>query len=253
MSEWFEDEEFWADLYPFLFTEERYGAAGQEAERILALADPPGRTVLDLACGPGRHAVILARKGYQVTGVDRSGFLLQKARSRAEAEGVEVEWVEEDMRRFVRPGAFALVLNLFTSFGFFEDAREDLQVLKNIHRSLVAGGTCLLEMVGKEWLAREFQATTCREADDGSLLLERHEIFDDWSRIRNEWILVRGEAAVTYRFHHRIYSGQELKDRLRQAGFSEIRLFGGLDGRDYDTDAERLVAVARKSPGGPPA
>ena len=94
MTEWFEDESFWEALYPFLFPADRFDAAAGELDRIFDLIDFEGREVLDLCCGPGRHTVDLARRGYAVTGVDRSPFLLTKARERALAIGTEAEWVE---------------------------------------------------------------------------------------------------------------------------------------------------------------
>lgn len=103
MEEWFENERFWVDLYPFLFPEEKFQTAVEEIEKIIALTGFQGKRVLDLCCGPGRHTVVLAKKGYTVTAVDRSPFLLIKAQELAQAEGVSVEWVLEDMRNFVRP------------------------------------------------------------------------------------------------------------------------------------------------------
>ena len=87
-------------------------------------------------------------------------------------------------------------------------------------------------------------------ASDGSVLVQRHEIFDDWSRIRNEWILVQGERATTFTFHHTVYSAQELKDRLRTAGFGTVTICGDMDGNEYGVNALRLVAVASKSRSG---
>jgi hypothetical protein len=78
------------------------------------------------------------------------------------------------------------------------------------------------------------------------LLIQMHEIFDDWTRIRNEWILIKGNRAKRFKFHHTLYSGQELSDRLQQAGFSQVKLYGDFDGQPYGPDAPRLVAVARK-------
>ena len=86
----------------------------------------------------------------------------------------------------------------------------------------------MLEMMGKEILARIFQPTGSEELPDGSILVQRREIFDEWSRIRNEWILIKDNKATSFKFHHTLYSGQELKDRLLQAGFSNIKLFGNL-------------------------
>ncbi len=246
MAEWFEDDSFWETLYPIMFDEARFEAAADQVEKCLRLTGFEGRDVLDLCCGPGRHAVLLAKNRFRVTGVDRTRFLLEKARARAEEEGVQVEWIEQDMREFVRPHAFDLVLNLFTSFGYFDDKSEDLRVLRNIHESLREGGAFLIDVIGKEYLARVLQPTSSQKTPDGSLLIERHEVFDDWSRVRNEWTLVKDGQARTWCFHHTIYSAQELKERILDAGFQRANVYGDLDGNEYGAKALRLVAVARK-------
>ena len=181
-----------------------------------------------------------------MTGVDLSSFLLRKARERARAEGVHVEWVREDMHRFVRPDSFDLVVSLFTSFGYFESRDDDLAVLRNVHGSLRSGGALVIEIAGREALARGFQPTTSKELADGSLLVERHEVIDDWTRIRNHWIVIENGTATTFRFEVAIYSGQELKALLRKAGFANVHLYGAYDARAYGLKAERLVAIARK-------
>jgi len=103
MAEWFENETFWEGLYPFIFPSERLEAAAEEIDNVLDLVALEGGRVLDLCCGPGRHSVALARRGFDVTGVDRSRYLLEKAGEPAAGSGVEVEWIEADMRRFSRP------------------------------------------------------------------------------------------------------------------------------------------------------
>ena len=244
--EWFDDDAFWRELYPFMFPEKRFAGTDREMDQALELARPRGKRALDLCCGPGRYSVALARRGFSVTGVDRTRYLLARAGRRARAARVKIEWVLEDMRDFVRPGVFDLVLSMFTSFGYFDDKREDLTVLQNMFASLRPGGTCLIDVVSKEWLARFFQPTKSETLPDGTRLVQRHEIFDDWTRIRNEWILIRKGRAKSYRFHHTVYSGQELRDRMEQAGFVDVRLYGDLDGSDYGLDARRLIAVGRK-------
>ena len=246
MSEWFEDETFWEKLYPFLFTDSKLEAAGAEVQSVLELAGLDHGDVLDLACGPGRHSIALAKRGFRVTGVDLSAFLLGKARERAHAENVDVEWVQEDMRRFERPESFDLATSLFSSYGYFEDKDDDLSVLRNIHKSLRAGGTLVMELAGREPLARGFQATTSQQLADGRLLVERHQVVDDWARIQNHWIVIEDDTATTFRFEFTLYSGQELKAHLFDAGFTDVRLYGAYDAREYALDAERLIAVARK-------
>ncbi len=245
-KEWFDDDAFWRDFYPYLFSQERFAEASGRAEAILKLARPRGRRVLDLCCGPGRFSLALARRGFQVTGVDRTKHLLDRARAKARTAGVTIEWVREDMRDFVRPGAFDLALSLFTSFGYFDDKRQDRWVLENLLGSLRPGGVCVMEMMGKEILARIARPTLSELLPDGSTLVQRCEIFDDWTRVRNEWILIRGGRTKTFRFHHTIYSGQELRERMEQAGFSGVRLYGDLQGAAYGPEAQRLIAVGRR-------
>lgn len=248
MAQWFEDESLWQDTYPFTFSEERLRMGEDEVGRVLALvgrADPTGATVLDLCCGPGRHAVPLARRGLRVTGVDRTRFHLDQARERAREAGVDVELVEADMRDFRRPAAYDLALSLFTSFGYFESGDDDLRVLRNVRASLRAGGAFVIDVMGKEWLARHFQPTRSRSLPDGTLLVDRNRVVDDWTRVESEQLLIREGRVRRLRVTLTVYSGLELRDRLRQAGFDAVTLHGGLDGSPYGLDAARLVAVAR--------
>jgi ubiquinone/menaquinone biosynthesis C-methylase UbiE len=245
-KEWFDDDSFWRELYPFLFSEERIADAHDQVAKALALIKPTGKTVLDLCCGPGRCSIALAKKGFLVTAVDRTKYLLDKARAKARTAHIRVEWIQQDMRDFVRPDSFALVLSMFTSFGYFDDKQQDMDVLENIFTSLQPGGACLIEVLGKERLAKILQPTISTLLPDGTVMVERHEIFDDWTRVRNEWILVKKGRAHSFKFHHTIYSGEELRDRMRRAGFVSVTLHGNLDGDPYGPNAERLVAIGRK-------
>jgi SAM-dependent methyltransferase len=247
-KEWFDDEDFWREIYSFMFPERLFTETPEQIEKVLALTKPKGKAALDLCCGPGRCSIAFAQAGFQVTAVDRTKYLLDKARARAKAAKMKIEWVQADMRDFARADAFHLALSMFTSFGYFDDKREDLQVLDNILTSLKLGGVCLIDVMSKERLAGILQPTTCNELPDGAKVIQRHEIFDDWTRIRNEWILIRKGRAKSFKFHHTIYSGQELKDRMELVGFTEVKLFGNLDGEEYGPNAHRLIAVGRKTP-----
>lgn len=245
-TEWFDDESFWIDMYPFMFPEKKFIDAVEQVENLLNLVKLQGLSVLDLCCGPGRFSIVLAQKGFKVTGVDRTGFLLEKAEDRAKSKGVEIEWIQEDMRDFKRPGTFDLIINMFTSFGYFDDKKEDIQTLENMFVSLKPGGVCVVDVMGKERLARIMTPTTSEVLPDGTMLVQRHEIFDDWTRIRNEWILIRSGKVRSCKFHHTIYSGQEMRDLMEKAGFMNIKLYGNLEGDEYGSDAIRLIAVGRK-------
>jgi SAM-dependent methyltransferase len=245
-AEWFDQEDFWRETYPSMFPPERFDQTENEVQLLLRLIKRRRGTVLDLCCGPGRHSVALAKRGFKVTAVDITRFFLNKARKRARDAKVTVEFVRSDMRDFVRPNRFDIALSLFTSFGYFDKKDEDKRVLQHLHQSLRPRGVLVIDIAGKERLAKVFEPTTSTRLKDGTLLVERREIFDDWTRIRNEWIVIKGKRARTFRFHHTLYSGQELRTLLEQAGFSDVKLFGHLDGRPYGPHAPRLVAVSRK-------
>jgi SAM-dependent methyltransferase len=243
---WHESEEFWALRDRFMFGPERWEAVPGEVDHVLALLGvEAGAEILDLCCGPGRHSLELARRGFAVTGVDRTVAYLERARSLAQAEGLEIRFVQDDMRRFRQDEAFDAAINLFTSFGYFEDSGEDRKVLSNLWASLRPGGRLVMEMMGKEILARRFRRRDWAELD-GILMLADRSVDRDWTWMRNREIYIEAGGRHEFLLEHRLYSGEELRTQLTSSRFSEVSLYGNLAGTPYDLDATRLVAVALK-------
>lgn len=246
MKNWFENETFWSDMYPYMFNLDRLEDEGLQIEQVIKLTGKRDGAVLDLCCGPGRHAVVFAKKGFKVTGVDRTPFLLEKAMKRAEEHEVEIEFVHEDMRSFIRKEAFDLIVNMYTSFGYFDSPGEDLQVLQNMHENLKPEGKMIMDVVGKETLARIYQPTHSEYFPDGALLVQRNEIIDSWMRVKSEWILVKDNKSISHTFYLNIYSARELHDLFLQAGFSKVQIYGALNGEKYGLKASRLIIVASR-------
>lgn len=250
MDTWHEQDDWWEATAQVMFRQRAWDAAPQQVEQVLALAgiEPPAH-VLDMPSGVGRHSIEFARLGCTVTAVDRTASYLKRAQARAEELGLKVEFVQADMREFDRPDAFDLAVNLSTSFGYFEDQADDRRVLRNFLESLRPGGALVMDLMGKEVLARIFRPHDWLELEDGTLLLEKRQVRGDWSWMDNEWILVRDGERRVYPLSHRLYSAAELKALLAGAGFTSARAYGDLAGADYDHDARRLVIVARKAGG----
>jgi len=243
---WYENDAFWRTTLPVLFAPDRMAAAAGQVDAIVArLRLRPGSRVLDLCCGIGRHTLELARRGFVVTGVDRTVSYLQQARRQAQQEGLKVEFVRQDMRRFVRPRTFDAAISMFTSFGYFAKPADDARVAAHVCRSLVRGGGFLIDTQGKESLARRFEPTGWYELG-GHILLEDRKILPDWSGLENHWIIFKDGRRRDFRFKLRLYSATELKRLLHDAGFRSVDVFGSLDGAPYDHAAQRLVAVAKK-------
>ena len=247
---WHERDSFWETAGPVLFTEGRWENAPAEVEAMVALLGlPPGAKVLDLCCGVGRHSLELARRGFQVTGLDRRAAYLEEARRRASKEGLEIEFIQEDMRTFVRPEAFDAVINYFTSFGYFESEDDDREVVEKAYSSLRSGGVLLMDMMGKEILARIFSERGWREEDD-MLILEDRQVAPDWSTVYNRWIILKDGGRREVTVTTRLYSAAELCRLLKECGFERVEVYGDLTGAPYDIQARRLVVVAQRGDAG---
>ena len=244
------NEILWKKLYPFMFPESCFRTAKEEVAAIMGITGLRSGRVLDLACGPGRHAVPLAMKGFRVTGVDRSPFLLGNARQYAERLRLSLEWVQEDMRFFSRPESFHLALSLYSSFGYFDDPRENQMVLKNIHRSLAVGGVLIMDLPGREVLARDFRKGVHFEVPEIGYIAEYRTVTGDWKRLSLKWEFTERNRLRHLSFKLWLYSGHELRNMLIEAGFCSVRLYGGFDGRDYDGQARQLIAYAVKESNG---
>ncbi len=241
---WFET--IFDERYPELFASLEGNAEEEVDDIIRLLALPAGAAVEDLGCGRGRHAIPLAQRGYEVTGVDLSDKMLRLARSRSERDGVHVEWVRGDMRKFCRPGAFDACLSLFTSFGYFSD-RENQAVLDNVGRSLKPGGRLLLDLrnAGKG-LSRLEDLDETRAIASGTLRLSIRYARAT-RRARAEHILTRRDGIrIASAFDVRIYSGEELTAMIEQAGMRVTGIYGSLAGSPFDESSPRMVLLAAR-------
>ncbi|MDA2933941.1 class I SAM-dependent methyltransferase [Acidobacteria bacterium AH-259-D05] len=246
MTDWHEDEEFWEVIDLIHDLQYKEGTQEEVGYLIGFLGIDSGAHVLDLCCGVGRHSLEFARRGFTVTGVDRTSQFLKRANQQAKDEGLSVEFVHEDMRQFCRPDSFDAAINFFTSCGFFND-EENLRVLQNLHESLKPGGRLVMEMVGKEILARTFQERDWFRSKDGkTILLEEREIRDGWKWVDIQWHLIKGSERRERSWSLRVYSAGELEASLRKVGFNVVKLYGTVEGDPYDVKAKRLIAVAQK-------
>ncbi|MBV8358455.1 MAG: class I SAM-dependent methyltransferase [Deltaproteobacteria bacterium] len=248
MAAWYDRDDYWETWAPYMFSAVRLQSAATEVDRIIQLLElAPGASVLDFCCGVGRHSLEFARRGYAVSGVDRTHAYLERARAQASAEGLKVEFIQSDARSFSRPATFDAAVSMFTSFGYFEDPGDDFKILQILHTALRGGGRLLIDLNGKEVIARKFRDREWHQHDDGTLGLEERKVRNGWECIDSRWILI-GPGGKTWEgtITIRLYSGVELTTLLKRAGFSMVQLYGNLNGASYDDSAERLIAVAAK-------
>jgi SAM-dependent methyltransferase len=235
------------ELYPELYPQRDDAAAAREIASLLALLAPlpAGAHVLDVACGGGRHAVALARAGLPVQALDLSPQLLQLARARPPLAG---RLVRADMRALpVRP-VFDLVLNLFTSFGYFADDAENERALREFARALRPGGRLVLDHANRAALERALVPEDVRERG-GVRIHQRRVLAGD--RIRKEIRVVRANGdALRLVEDVRLYGPEEMRALVQAAGLTEVDLYGSLAGAPWSVTAERMVVIARRPASG---
>nr|ABQ11273.1 putative methyltransferase [uncultured bacterium] len=247
MSDWYDDDSFWETFQNYMFDSRRLGLASAEVDQMIALLGlKSGGAVLDLCSGIGRHSIEFARRGFKVTGVDRTTPYLDQARSSAAKENLKIEFVRSDMREFSRPAAFDAAINFFTAFGYFENPADDAKVARNLGDSLKPGGRLIVDTMGKEVIARKFRERDWGTREDGAIVLEERRVLDGWKRLESRWTRIYGSERRSSTLLVRLYSGAELESLLREVGFREVDLYGSLSATPYDQNAERLVAVASK-------
>jgi SAM-dependent methyltransferase len=238
MTEWFEQwfgEEYHA-LYPHRDSED-----AQRAVALISRIAPwgPGERVLDLACGAGRHAAELERAGARVVGLDLSPPMLHRARTRTAAP-----LVRGDMRTLpFQPGSFGLVVNLFTSFGYFRHDREHQLVVREVAAVLAPGGRFVLDYFNADQVRRELART--HETPPGEMGARIRRRFSEEGRYVVKEIELRDETR-SYQERVRLFTPQELCALIEGAGLEVSQRFGDYDGSPLGAHSPRAILFARR-------
>lgn len=223
-SPWF--VRFFGGLYGTVlagqFHQTRSARQARTIRRLLGLRK--GQSVLDCPCGQGRITLALARLGLAVTGADLSDGFLRRARAAASKASLKVPFLRRDMRKIGLEGRFDAVVNWFTSFGYFGDS-GNLTTAKAAYDALKSGGQFLVELPNKTWLVRHIHAGHDHVVS-GVRIINRPRFDDRHSRLLDTWTMSRGRRKQSRQLSLRVYSGPELRDLLKQAGFSDVRLYG---------------------------
>jgi D-alanine-D-alanine ligase len=185
----------------------------------------PEDNILDLCCGQGRHTLELTRRGLKVEGLDRSHYLIQKARATAKKEGLNVRFREGDVRKLpYPPDSFEVVLILGNSFGYFETVQDDLRVLKSVFEVLKPWGKLLIDVTDGEYLKGNFQARSWEWIDKKLFVCRERSLSADRQRlISREVITDVTKGVIADQFYaERLYHKEALYRLIEEVGFSEV-------------------------------
>lgn len=249
-GEWFET--FFEEIYPEHWTGGWEALAPEEAEKGASFAvraleiEPPAR-VLDLCCGAGRHSLWLARRGFDVTGVDLTSRYLEIARKAAEQEGLQVRWVECDMRRIEFECEFDAAISMNTAFGYFEDEEHNMEVLRRLGRALKPGGRAFFDLPSRDGMMGQFQPCCVAETPAGHLRVEQRQFEPLSGLLRAVGHVFDNGARRDYTLTIRWYALSEFRRALEEAGLAFARVYADWEGGEFTRESPRMLVVAQKS------
>ncbi len=232
------------ELYRLVYAHRDVDEADADVSRLRHLLGETlyaGR-VLDLGCGFGRHTAALLSRGVDAYGLDLSDTLIRQASDHHELQG---RMVVGDMRHIpFEDRTFSTVVSLFTSFGYFDDG-ENATVLREIHRVLEPGGVLLLDYLNPLSVEDSLGDSVTRR--NGCIIRQHRWIEGKRLRKQVEVLFPDGQKKGFVE-DVRLYTPEEMRREIEQAGFALEGTYGGLGGESFGKESKRMVIVAGRKP-----
>lgn len=243
-SEWFKD---WFNTQEYLNVYQHRNESDAEEHIKLILENvkiPAGAKILDMACGAGRHAIILARKDYDVTAIDLSENLISIAEKSAQNKNLKINFVQSDIRKFETDEKFNLVINLFTSFGYFESDEENFAILQKAYDLLVEDGYFVLDFFNSHFLQQNLVEFS--EENLGGAEIHQYRKIKD-NRVTKKIVITKNGILSTYEESVRMFTKDELVDAIQNIGFDIDKTFGDFLGNKFEQFiSPRLIMICKK-------
>jgi SAM-dependent methyltransferase len=244
MSEWFEE---WFNTEEYLNVYRHRNDADAEKLVDLVLENinlNKNADIIDLACGSGRHSILFAERGYNVTAVDLSENLLNVARATVSDLGLNINFVNGDLRNFCITSKFDLAVNLFTSFGYFETDDENFSLFSNAFSLLKDNGYFVIDYFNSSYL-RNHLVPHSEDIINGKIVIQERRIMGN--RIIKDILISKNSKRKSFRESVRMYSESELIQAIRNNGFRIHKELGDFDGSKFDLNSsERIIIIAGK-------
>ncbi len=240
-NEWFED---WFDspYYHILYAKRDDNEAALFMNNILEflhLSDDA--KILDLACGRGRHSKFISEKGYDVTGIDLSISSIKYAQ---QFENENLTFFSHDMRNPFRYNYFDLILNIFTSFGYFEDDKDAEKTIQNIYEGLRKEGIFVFDFLNKDNVESNLVEYETKNLGDIDFVIQK--------KIKKNWVhksisFKAKSKQFKYKEKVRLYEKEELITMFTKFGFQIKNIFGNYELDQFDNlHSKRIIIIASK-------
>lgn len=239
--DWFE-EWFDSPYYHILYANRNEEEASTFIDHLLAnLAPVQSSIFLDLACGKGRHAVHISEKGFETHGIDLSEQSIAYAR---QFESDLLHFHRGDMREVFRTESFDYILNLFTSFGYFSEKKDNIRVLESVFQQLKPGGTFVLDYLNAAPIIEQLPYKGTVERDE--IVFNISKQFESDKIVKQIQFSHKGND---HNFHEKVqvFSVDELRSMLENTGFEIKTIWGDYRLNPYDVgQSDRIIIRALK-------
>lgn len=247
MSEWY--KKWFSDkLYLEIYNKRNFEEAAIFVNLMQReLKVPTTSKVLDICCGAGRHSIELARRGFDVTGFDLSEFLIKEATKNLKKipeKNLKVKFLIKDMRNFNFKKKFDVAVNIFSSFGYFDNDKENFRVFYNCNKSLKSKGLFVFDFINSDFLLKNLISISA-DIIIGKKIVQKR-------RIENGFVIkdiyINGDRKPSYSEILRLYSPYDIIDAMDVKGFKVIKIFGDYYGNKFSkSKSSRLIIFAKKN------
>ena len=242
--EWF--ERWFGEEYLLVYEHRNIKEAEREVQAINMLIElKENDLILDLCCGPGRHDNFLVRLGCRIYGLDFSMPMLKIASDTIPLDNKYPRYIRGDARRLpFRDDVFDVVLNLFTSFGYFDD-NGNHEFIRSIVRILKPGGHFLIDYFNPDRVVSELVEESTKEKE-GIRIVEKRKLDNKTRRIEKTIILNWDNKSQTFHESVRLYELDEMISMIESSGLETKNVLGSMEGEPYSKSSERMIVLGLK-------
>ncbi len=239
-KDWFESNDY-LDVYNHRDDKE----AQTLIELIIKTINPSKEKIfLDAACGFGRHALVLSSLGYKVIGFDLSRNLLSMAKRNSLAKNLTLDLLAGDFRSITFKKKIDIVLNLFTSFGYFETDDDNFHFVKGAYHFIKEGGYYVFDYINLSYLKKNIVKETERIIE-GKIIREFRNIEND--RVNKKILIQERNTIAEYSESVKLYSPEFLINSFNYTGFELIKQYGDYLGNNFEEqESPRLILFFQK-------
>jgi SAM-dependent methyltransferase len=241
---WFDD--FFDDSYLKTYTHLNWERTAREVDYLIKILEiKTEQHIVDVPCGFGRHSIELTRRGFKVTGIEYNQTQIDFAERLMVEKAAPFEIIQADMRSMPTESKYDVLINFFTSFGYFDDSDNE-KTLKNFYTALKPGGKILLEILNRDGVLKNFQPYWVTRLEDGTMLIEEREYKPLSGRMHAIHTIVSTDGTIVERqLDHRVYTPYELIEMFKTQGFNILNIYG--DGeKELETFSRRFTIIAQK-------